>query len=70
LWARARAIPKKVIIELRVLEMWLFDVVNNKRNSIDVDKWDYIARDTHAMNIKYGAFDFNILLKGARVIEN
>ncbi len=25
---------------------WMFDIINNKRNSIDVDKFDYIMRDT------------------------
>lgn len=25
---------------------WMFDIINNKRNSIDVDKFDYILRDT------------------------
>jgi hypothetical protein len=23
-------------------KQWMFDIVNNKRNSIDVDKFDYI----------------------------
>ena len=25
---------------------WLFEIVSNPRNSIDVDKFDYLARDT------------------------
>lgn len=29
-----------------LLEEWMFDIINNKRNSIDVDKFDYIKRDT------------------------
>lgn len=28
------------------IEAWMFDIINNKRNSIDVDKFDYIKRDT------------------------
>ena len=50
--------------------MWIFDIVNNKRNSIDVDKFDYINRDTKMMDIGYGNFDHEILLKGARVIDD
>lgn len=52
------------------LEEWMFDIINNKRNSIDVDKFDYITRDTYMMNLSYGSFDHQILLKDARVIEN
>lgn len=35
----------------------MFDIINNKRNSIDVDKFDYITRDTYMMNLSYGSFD-------------
>lgn len=49
--------------------MWLFDIVNNKRNSVDVDKFDYIKRDTKIMALERGSFDSKLLLKGARVIE-
>jgi len=52
------------------IEAWMFDIINNKRNSIDVDKFDYIKRDTQMMNLSYGSFDHQILLKDARVIEN
>ena len=24
---------------------WMFDIVANKRNSLDVDKFDYLCRD-------------------------
>lgn len=36
---------------------WMFDIINNKRNSIDVDKFDYIMRDTYMMNLSTGSFD-------------
>jgi HD superfamily phosphohydrolase len=48
----------------------MFDIINNKRNSIDVDKFDYISRDTKMMDIAYGVFDPQILLKNARVIDD
>lgn len=50
--------------------MWIFDVVNNKRNSIDVDKFDYIQRDTTMMGLSYGHFDNKILLKNGRIIDD
>ncbi|OBZ71990.1 Deoxynucleoside triphosphate triphosphohydrolase SAMHD1 [Grifola frondosa] len=31
---------------------YLFEIVANKRNSLDVDKFDYIARDSHAIDQK------------------
>lgn len=58
--------PSVIIV---FLELWMFDIINNKRNSIDVDKWDYIKRDTQMMNLSYGSFDHSILLKDARVIN-
>lgn len=48
----------------------MFDIINNKRNSIDVDKWDYIMRDTQIMNLSIGSYDHSILLKDARVIDD
>lgn len=52
----------------RTDRLWMFDIINNKRNSIDVDKWDYIKRDTQMMNLSLGQYDFSILLNDARVI--
>ena len=59
-----------ILMSYIVIEEWMFDIINNKRNSIDVDKFDYITRDTYMMNLSYGSFDHQILLKDARVIEN
>jgi HD superfamily phosphohydrolase len=52
------------------IEEWMFDIINNKRNSIDVDKFDYINRDTLMMGINYGKFDHENLLSGAKVMDN
>ena len=46
----------------------MFDIVNNKRNSVDVDKFDYITRDTQMMGLSLGQYDYSILLNDARVI--
>lgn len=40
----------------------------NKRNGIDVDKWDYFARDCHNLGIR-NSFDHNRFIKFARVID-
>ena len=33
---------------------FLYEVVANKRNGIDVDKWDYFQRDNYLLNIGTG----------------
>ncbi|XP_043946114.1 deoxynucleoside triphosphate triphosphohydrolase SAMHD1 [Protopterus annectens] len=45
---------------------FLYEVVANKRTGIDVDKWDYFARDCHHLGIKNN-FDHQRFLKFARV---
>ncbi|XP_069809370.1 deoxynucleoside triphosphate triphosphohydrolase SAMHD1-like [Dendropsophus ebraccatus] len=47
---------------------FLYEVVANKSNGIDVDKWDYFARDCHHLGIQNN-FDYNRFLKFARVCE-
>jgi HD superfamily phosphohydrolase len=49
--------------------MWLFDIVANRRNSIDVDKWDYLARDCYCLGIK-SSYDHSRLMSYSRVIED
>ncbi|PKY38250.1 HD phosphohydrolase domain-containing protein [Rhizophagus irregularis] len=48
---------------------YLFDIVANKRNSIDVDKFDYLARDCHYLGMR-SDFDFSRLMKFSRVIDD
>ncbi|KAL0151850.1 hypothetical protein M9458_052851 [Cirrhinus mrigala] len=47
---------------------FLYEIVANKQNGIDVDKWDYFARDCHHLGIR-NSFDHQCLLKFARVCE-
>ncbi|KAM5245894.1 deoxynucleoside triphosphate triphosphohydrolase SAMHD1 [Ctenodactylus gundi] len=47
---------------------FLYEIVSNKRNGIDVDKWDYFARDCHHLGIQNN-FDYNRFIKFARVCE-
>ncbi|XP_078609444.1 deoxynucleoside triphosphate triphosphohydrolase SAMHD1-like isoform X3 [Branchiostoma floridae x Branchiostoma japonicum] len=47
---------------------FLYEVVANKRNGIDVDKWDYFARDCHHLGIS-NKFDHMRFMKFARVIN-
>ncbi|XP_008291875.1 deoxynucleoside triphosphate triphosphohydrolase SAMHD1 isoform X2 [Stegastes partitus] len=47
---------------------FLYEIVANKRNGIDVDKWDYFARDCYHLGIQNN-FDYRRCLKFARVCE-
>ncbi|XP_069907974.1 deoxynucleoside triphosphate triphosphohydrolase SAMHD1 isoform X4 [Oryctolagus cuniculus] len=47
---------------------FLYEIVANKRNGIDVDKWDYFARDCHHLGIQNN-FDHKRFIKFARVLE-
>ncbi|XP_035994532.1 deoxynucleoside triphosphate triphosphohydrolase SAMHD1-like isoform X1 [Fundulus heteroclitus] len=47
---------------------FLYEIVANKRNGIDVDKWDYFARDCHYLGIK-NSFDYRRLILCARVCK-
>ncbi|KAJ7740601.1 hypothetical protein B0H16DRAFT_1566945 [Mycena metata] len=50
-------------------KLFLFDIVANKRNGLDVDKFDYIARDSYMMG-EPSKLSLARLIKSARVIEN
>ncbi|XP_071445982.1 deoxynucleoside triphosphate triphosphohydrolase SAMHD1 [Hetaerina americana] len=49
-------------------KQFLFQIVCNKTNSVDVDKWDYLLRDGLHLNLKV-SFDYQRLLKFCKVIE-
>lgn len=46
---------------------YLFDIVANGRNSIDVDKFDYLSRDCHYTGVKHSC-DFQRLIHFQRVV--
>ena len=48
---------------------FLYKIVNNKINGIDVDKFDYIKRDSFFLGMSFG-FDCSRIIKQARVIDD
>ena len=48
---------------------WIFQIISNPLNSIDVDKFDYLTRDTRATGLKIG-FDYSRIISDARVIND
>uniref|UniRef100_A0AAY4EDV7 Deoxynucleoside triphosphate triphosphohydrolase SAMHD1 n=1 Tax=Denticeps clupeoides TaxID=299321 RepID=A0AAY4EDV7_9TELE len=47
---------------------FLYEIVANRRNGIDVDKWDFFARDCYHLGIQSN-FEYSRFLKFARVCE-
>ena len=45
---------------------WMFDIVANKRNSIDVDKFDYIMRDAHNTGLKSTFTEYTRVINGGK----
>jgi HD superfamily phosphohydrolase len=43
--------------------------VANKRNSIDVDKFDYLLRDAYHIGYKDQSFDYKTIMKNSLVVE-
>ena len=50
-------------------KMFLYDIVSNSRNSVDVDKFDYLQRDCLNLGLK-SSYDPSRLINHCRVIGN
>ncbi|KFM24211.1 Deoxynucleoside triphosphate triphosphohydrolase SAMHD1-like protein [Auxenochlorella protothecoides] len=50
-------------------KLWLHEIVANGRNSIDVDKFDYLARDSLYCGVKL-SYDFNRVMQFSKVIDD
>mmetsp|Transcript_11117 Transcript_11117/g.46424 ORF Transcript_11117/g.46424 Transcript_11117/m.46424 type:complete len:476 (-) Transcript_11117:2069-3496(-) len=48
-------------------EPFMYQIVANEKNSLDVDKFDYIQRDTRNLNVRWG-FDPDRLINASRVL--
>ena len=48
---------------------WIFQIISNPVNSIDVDKFDYLIRDTQSVGLKF-SFNFSRIIKDAKIINN
>ena len=48
---------------------WIFEIVANKKNSIDVDKFDYICRDSHHAGFKSICVDYDSIIDNSRLIN-
>lgn len=51
-------------------QSFIYQIVNNKLNSIDVDKFDYIERDCHCLGFREFPFDTERMMKRSLVLNN
>ncbi|XP_063228176.1 deoxynucleoside triphosphate triphosphohydrolase SAMHD1 isoform X2 [Bacillus rossius redtenbacheri] len=49
-------------------EKYLYEIISNEENGIDVDKWDYLLRDGMQLNLKI-TFDYRRLLQFCRILR-
>ncbi|KAJ1779606.1 hypothetical protein LPJ77_001234 [Coemansia sp. RSA 2523] len=54
---------------MRDEKMFLFDIVANKRNGVDVDRFDYVQRDCYNVG-EPSSYDFSRLILNSRVIDD
>ena len=47
---------------------WLYEIVSNPRNGIDVDKFDYLKRDTQKLNVAMSSFNERVIMDDAMVV--
>ncbi len=59
----------KRMIDPNINDSFLYQIVCNKINGLDCDKFDYIVRDTYNIGLAY-SFDVMRLIDQARVIDN
>ena len=48
---------------------WIFQIISNPINSIDVDKFDYLVRDTRAVGLKF-SFNYERIINDAKIIDD
>lgn len=48
---------------------FIYQIISNSFNNLDVDKFDYLSRDAYSLGLKY-SFDFTRIIDDARVINN
>ena len=46
----------------------VFQIISNNQTGVDVDKWDYFARDCHHLGIQ-NSFDHNRFMKLCRIVK-
>eukprot|EP00105_Crassostrea_gigas_P026832 XP_011447913.1 PREDICTED: deoxynucleoside triphosphate triphosphohydrolase SAMHD1-like [Crassostrea gigas] len=61
--------PPKNPTDQPIKKPFLYEIIANEENSIDVDKWDYFSRDCHMLGLHHN-FQCRRSIKLARVVDN
>ena len=49
---------------------FVYQIVSNNLNNIDIDKFDYLTRDIYSVNFRTTGFNWKMLINRVRVIDN
>ena len=52
------------------LDFWMYQIVANKESGLDVDKMDYLLRDSNVVGIDINKEDIYRLIDSAKVVDN
>lgn len=61
--------PPKDPKDRPIQKPFLYEIIANEENKIDVDKWDYFSRDCHMMGLHHN-FQCKRSIKRARIVED
>ena len=62
----SKFLDENIRFELTILKLFL-KIISNKSNGVDVDKWDYLARDCHHLGL-INSFDHNRVISNMKVV--
>jgi HD superfamily phosphohydrolase len=51
-------------------DSWIYQIVANKKNSIDVDKFDYLCRDAYHIGLQSSQVDYERIFSSVKITEN
>ena len=57
----------KSVVDLFKYINLLFQIIQNNRNGVDVDRWDYLTRDSHMLGLNV-TLDYERCFASARII--